>query len=707
MRNRLLLLCLLLLLLVPCAALADVCVFENERLTLSVDTESLALCVTDRPTGGVLRGGAEIPADQKLTAWTGFLQSTLSIEVSKGNSTSATRVDMLTGEARVQILERWADGLACMVDFPQQGQRIRLELLLSEDSFSLTVPQDGIEEYGDTRLCGVYLLPCFGASRLKDARGYTLVPEAAGALIAWTDGQGIPNTPYVKRIYGENAGVEVSVPMELNRPAEKITMPLYGMVNQDAGLGYLAVVESGEEAAEIQAYPGGVITDYNWAGARFILREQYVQQTSRTAGLLRVESKADVRELAIRFYILSGDQADYSGMAQRYRRALLEAEKLKQRDTRYRPRLDFLGAESKKLLLWNALVPMTTAEQMRQILADYRDAGLSAPLVIYRGWHPGGLSLSYGAGSLAMERGLGTLEELDALRDQVEAENGLFLLEEETVLANTNRLYNTRLDVARTVGQSVMEKATGKELYPTFYYLTPHKSVSMLAAYQTAYGQRFPGLALSTLPNTLFSYYSGESVVSRQESMRRCREGLESLTGITRALQNPFAGYWDQTDIFLDMPLDTTSYSFLSAEVPFLPLVLNGSIPYYSAYCNDDANAARQLLKLVEYGAYPSYLITYENVKQLEDTNSCDIFCAQWDVIKDGLLARDARLRALYTEIAGTRMIRHDILKAEVVRLEYEDGKSVLINYGNEAYSWRGKTVPAMDYLLVKGGGEQ
>ena len=147
---------------------------------------------------------------------------------------------------------------------------------------------------------------------------------------------------------------------------------------------------------------------------------------------------------------------------------------------------------------------------MCQILADYRDAGLSAPLVIYRGWHPGGLSLSYGAGSLAMERGLGTLEELDALRDQVEAENGLFLLEEETVLANTNRLYNTRLDVARTVGQSVMEKATGKELYPTFYYLTPHKSVSMLAAYQTAYGQRFPGLVLSTLPNTLFSYYSGQ-----------------------------------------------------------------------------------------------------------------------------------------------------------------------------------------------------
>ena len=99
------------------------------------------------------------------------------------------------------------------------------------------------------------------------------------------------------------------------------------------------------------------------------------------------------------------------------------------------------------------------------------------------------------------------------------------------------------------------------------------------------------------------------------------------------ALENPLAGYYGEMDAYLDLPLDTTSYSFLSAEVPFLPMVLSGQKPYYSPWLNFESNTSRTLLKLVEYGAYPSWLVTGEDVQPLINTNSSDVFTAQWNVM--------------------------------------------------------------------------
>ena len=81
------------------------------------------------------------------------------------------------------------------------------------------------------------------------------------------------------------------------------------MAYTDDQLGYLAVVEGGSEAAEIMAYPAGVITDYNWAAAHFTLREQYIAQTTRTLGLNSRESKPYMRDMTVRFYILSSEDA--------------------------------------------------------------------------------------------------------------------------------------------------------------------------------------------------------------------------------------------------------------------------------------------------------------------------------------------------------------------------------------------------------------
>lgn len=712
------LLILLLVLLLPVAALADVHTVENDNLILTIDDTTLYMTVNDKASGKSFASSIE-PASGKLTGWKAFVASPLVLDVVDGQSVITKQQSLMGNKVAIDLtmLDNGADAL---VDFTALGVKVKLQIRLEDDSIAITLPKDGLEEYPvskgvdkktgvetftDTRVCGVYLLPCFGATELDEKAGYMLVPEAAGALINFSNGEGVGSTPFSKRIYGTNIGVDKSVMTELNRPAEQITMPVYGMAYTDDQLGYLAVVEDGSEAAEIMAYPAGVITNYNWAAAHFTLREQYIAQTTRTLGLNSRESTPYLRDMTVRFYILSGENASYTGMAQRYRKALLDNGSLNTADTAYRPRVDFLGAESVQFLLWNSVEPMTSVEQMGEILADCEESGIADPLVIYRGWQPGGLTWSLGSGSVKLEGKLGSEKDLIDLAQSVRENGGKFMLEIDPVQANPDRMYNMRVDVVRTIGQTIAEYQTGKELYPSLYYLTPSRSAEIMKAMADKWGKHVDGLAVVKLPNTLYSYYSRGGNHSRGETLADY-QALLANPETTLALENPLSGYLAQTDVYLDLPLDTTSYSFLSAEVPFLPMVLSGNIPYYSSWLNFESNQQKALLKLVEYGAYPSWLLTGEDVQPLIHTNSSDVFSAQWNVLLPTMAEINAKLQALHALLDGNRMVNHEQLEDDVVRVTYENGTQVYINYRRADVTADGVTIPALGYL-VKGGDAQ
>ena len=697
--------CLLLLLLfLPLIGTAETHTVENEGYVLSIDGETMGLTMLDKAGGKLYASGADPDSVSGNAAWKGFLSSTFSIDYVSETSTAAQRADVRTGEARLSM-EKRENGADFTVDFPSLGQKMKVEIRLEADGLSIAVPGDSIQEYGETQLCGLYLLPCFGAAHLNEQAGYMLIPEAAGAIIAFSDGKGMGNTPYIKRIYGDNVGVDRSVSSRLNRPAEEITLPLYGMAYTDEGAAFLAVAEAGEEAAEMLAYPGGVITEYNWAAVRFILRESYIRQTTRTMGLPARETKAFCRNMKVRFYFLQGEEASYAGMARKYRQVLEAQNALQNAHTPYRPRLDFLGAETEKFLLWDQLVPMTTVNQAREIVKDALSRGLTPPLVNYRGWQSGGLSKNYGSGGVGLEGKLGSIRDLATLQEETEAAGGAFFLETDPVLANPNRMYNMRLDIVRSIGQTVAEIPTGKELYPFMYYLTPRRTAEILKDYQKTYQKDFPGVTLSTLPNTLFSYFSAGRNYTRGETLESVREMLEQLAGMKLALKKPLAAYYPYMRAYLDLPLSCTSYSFITAEVPFLPLVLSGHVAYYGNYNNFDSNQRRQLLKLIEYGANPSFLITWEEVQKLMNTNSSDVFTAQWTVMADTVLKTDEEIRILRTEIGDRAMTDHRLLANGVVQACYGNDLFLLVNYSDQACTVNGTQVEPLSYALVKGGG--
>lgn len=724
--------------------------FENEKLILTVNEKDLGLTVTEKETGYVLTSAVD-PSIKMGSAWKGFVSSTLTIEYTEGTATGTKKADIYSfaPEITATPLET---GVDAVVDFTAIGQRIRLEIRLLEDSFTITVPDGGIEEYefikpedlekaqkeadeayqqaaalaasngepmpaapapvdpealpkSKTAICGLYLAPLFGATHLDEKEGYLLVPDGAGALIDFTDGEGEDEPTFTKRVYGMNIGVDKPIRSKLARDEHEVTLPLYGISNTTDQVGVLAVIESGAEAAQIMANPSEYKNlKFNWATAYFNIREVYLAQLTRSKSLEKREADAYIREMSMRYYILSGEDSTYSGMARRYKKALEDEGFFDDScDVSYRTRLDFLGGETKEQLLGYGVEKMTTVSQMNEIYTSLTEKGVSEPLVIYRGWRDGGLTLSLGDDDVSLEGALGDEDELTEFANDVREAGGKFLLEIDPVKANPENSYNMRSGIVKNLGQTVAQENTGKSMFPYLYYVTPWNTAEILEEASDEWAEHVDGFALTTVPNVLFSHYSGGENHMRGETMEIYREAISDMEG-ELAMENPFAAHYGDMNYYLDLPLSGSSFSYVSQEVPFVSMVLSGHVPVYTTWLNFESNRDQALLKLVEYGVYPSYLLTYEDVQGLNYTNSNEIYSAKWTFLEDTILETEEMLRGVFAHTEGASMIDHEQLMRNFVRVTYDNGVQIYVNYRKSEMTFDGVHVPAESFVIVKGG---
>ena len=97
------------------------------------------------------------------------------------------------------------------------------------------------------------------------------------------------------------------------------------------------------------------------------------------------------------------------------------------------------------------------------------------------------------------------------------------------------------------------------------------------------------------------------------------------------ALSAPNSYLWGDTDDYFDMPLENSQYLYETDSVPFLPIVLKGSVDYYSPYINQGYYTEDSILKIIEYGAYPSFLTMKAKNEKLIGTPSADYFSINID----------------------------------------------------------------------------
>lgn len=688
-------------------------VAANDSYELYLYEPALSIIVKNTKTGAVME--STVRDEERLGSvnetWKGFLQSGIVVELQEETNTMQRKLGIEGSGAQVSV-EMIPGGFRAKLDYPTQELGFEAEVKLYDDgSITACIPESSIYENADNKKIGnIYMFPLLGSSRLDEKEGYMFVPDGNGALIYLDDKDGRFDSGYVQKVYGSDIGVGESYVLSLlwgryetHNDAEMILAPVYGMVHTDDGMGYLAVIESGDEEASIYATPNGAYSDYNWITAAFRKCTTYIQPTSNSGGSVTKVTDRIKYDINVRYMFVDGADANYTGLAKRYRDYLIEKDELVKVEDDFKVRLDFLGLDVENWMLWKKDAPVTTVDNIREIYADLESEGVTDILSIYKGWQDGGI-FDLPVTSYDVDSSIGGARELSKLMDECEGKNIDFYLFTDGVRANTET-GNTTFDTVKKMDKRLYTQDTYQNVYREFVYWTPQKSLQNLQLLQKNFVKKGVNkIALSEIGNTMFTYTMGDTMQTRLVSKYLYGEALRQISeNMDLMLEAPVQCYWQYAKAIVDMPIADSDYIYTDQSVPFLSIALKGILPMYGDYVNFEANEREYFLKLVETGIYPSFYLTYENPSELIYTNSSDVYTAQYSVYRDQILNYYDELSEVSERTKGSMIVNHEITDTGVTIVTYDNGVKLYINYDETERKAEDVTVPALSYVI---GGE-
>lgn len=680
-------------------------VAENDALALYLYEPTLSLIIRDKETGAIMESTVQ-DSDGTLNAtWESFIKSGIGFDIL--NDVNEERADLISAGGEIQVTKK-EDGFSAAVNLTKYQISFQLNVTLKEDGIEVEIPNDSIvEEQEKVSIGTIYVYPFLGYTYSYEREGYMLMPDGNGALIYLEDNDGRFTSPLTLKVWGDNAGVDESYVLSLFwdeyqtiNDAEPVLAPVFGMVHTDSQFAMLGIIEEGAEDARIAAYPNGAITNYNWISPRFTMRRIYKQLMSKeaTTAVQLQEEKRAACDIRIRYVFTNKEDADYAGLAVKYREYLLE--KLTAREDKFRIRLDFLGSDRENGMIFKKAVVMTTTDNIRDIYADLKAEGVTDIFSVYKGWQNGGIwsmpVTKYKADSKI--GGTGDLTKL--IKEAKEAGIKLYLYQ-DALRANPDTV-NTTFNVIKKLDESVYRENTYKEIYEYFNFQTPAQAIKRMNDSLDSYRKKgIDSLALTGVTNHLFSYTYNGKQYNRTENLQVFSEALENAASdFNLAMEQPLSCYWGITDSIVGMPVGTSSYIFTDEEVPFLSMALKGVIPMYADYTNFEANKNEYFLKLVETGIYPSFYLTWEDPVDLLYTNSSDLYTSRYDVYKSDIVDYYSRLKTVSDAVAGAVIVDREKNGDNVAVVTYSNGVRIYVNYNEQPVTCDGIVLEAMSFKL-------
>ncbi len=690
-------------------------VAENDNLQLYLYEPTLSVIIRDKKTGAIMESTVGESDGTLNKTWESFIHSGLGFDILNG--LNEERSDLTAGGAEISV--NYTDnGFSADINLTKYQIRMTLNVTLTDDGFTAEIPNSSIvEEQADAAtpvtIGSIYIYPFLGYTYSAERSGYMFVPDGNGSLIYLEDNDGRFSSPQTLSVWGSNAGVDETYVLSLFwdeyqtiNDGEPVLAPVFGMVHTDSQMAVLSIIESGAEDSRIIAYPNGAITNYNWITPRFTMRRIYTQLLSKeaTASVKLQESRHSQCDLKMRYIFLGGDEADYAGMAVRYREYLLNDQGLTPKDTDFRIKLDFLGSDRENGIIGKKAVTMTTTDNIRDIYDDLAASGVTDITTVYKGWQKGGI-WSVPITKYKADSEIGGTHDLTKLVEEANGKGIQFYLYQDALRANPDTV-NTTFNIIKKLNESVYEEDTYKEIYEYFNYQTPDKAVERLQSALASYKKEgIKQLALTGITNHLFSYNYNNKLYNRSDTLSVLESAITSAAqDMDILMEQPISEYWGLTSGIMGMPVNTSNYVFTDKEVPFMSIALKGILPMYADYTNFEANRSEYFLELVETGIYPSFYLTWEDPVDLLYTNSSDLYTSKYSVYKSEIVEYYEKLKEVNDAIAGATIVDHQRTADDLAIVTYSNGVKVYVNHSGNAVEYDGMTIEAMSYKVGEVG---
>lgn len=600
--------------------------------------------------------------------------------------------------------------------------KVPLSYRLDGANLVVTLDPEAIEYNTDGfYLVGVDILRYFGASMGED--GYLFVPDGSGALIRFSNGK-VSEASYGAAVYGQDETfVYTSWYQSQIDALNTVKMPVYGI--RDGNKALFAVLEEGDAYASINAEIAGKTTGYNDVYPSFTYLQYGKTSLDDIVGANSYYMYSEAKfegNYTIRYTFLADEKADYSGMAAAYRQYLLDKGVLTDRtQSKALPFFaEYIGAVNKtKTFLgikYEATEALTTFAQAQEITGRLQEDGIQNLNVVYSGWMNGGLH-----GTAAT--GLSVVPKLK--------KGGINLKELSRWMEGTGgNLYMT-LDLQYVYQDKFLDGYSNMRYAPRYFDNTNVKLNEYGLASRVSEGeaaslisscyveeiaqkltgklgkQEITGINLGTLSWELYSDLLQSNYADRQMAQTQNRKAMDILSGAGQRLlgDNANAYAWGNISEIINVPLFSNHYRVIDEEVPFYGMVLHGYLDYAGEAWNLSDDYETILLKSVESGAGLNFKWIYVPNSVLKETDFDALYSVNYEAWFDRAVESYREMNEQLGYLADQVILSHEILSENVVRVTYEDGSRVYVNYGTQEAAVEDVSVPARGYLVQRGDG--
>ena len=616
-------------------------------------------------------------------------------------------------------VEEISNGIRVTYGFAEIDMTIPVEYTLEDDKFVATVVFSEIKEGKTSYLVSINILPMLGAAATGE-EGYLLYPDGSGALIYFSEHTSL--TEYIsKKCYGEE--MAVSNKAEKSTYEEAVKMPVFGTV-RSGGNALLGIVEQGDSIAEISAYCSTYSCGYNAvssaASYRFWSEKMMFKGVSGIQKTLYRVSKNHTaqKRYSVGYYMLDGSDADYVGMANRYRQYLIEKQGLEKRITEPTFNLTLYGSvgidASFLGVHFTRIQKLTTYNQAKKMVGELSENGVDSLSVRYIGWQKSGITNSKLKNAATISSKLGGKSDWNELSSYLK-EKGYGFYPEVKFLSfqQSGGGITTRKSAIRTMFDDVAKQVkyspsvykvseTEKPLYLLKYSLLDEAMNKILKTYKKT---KAKNISVSEISEMLYSDFS-ENATYREESYQAARSSLKKLQNgfekVAIAGGNMYAATF--ANKIYDTPIYSSGNLNYDEDVPFYQIALHGLVNLATPSVMQSQDSIICLLKSVESGCELQFAGINESAIVLMGTEYDSLYntaFSDWkDYAKEWYLAYQPLLEKIYDQ----KIVGHKLLSHKVYQTDYENGISVIVNYSDDDYAPNGSTVCKAKYFAEIGG---
>ncbi len=591
--------------------------------------------------------------------------------------------------------------------------RIQLVYTLTESGLRVTVPESEIQMNAEFPIVEIELLRYFGSPKGED-EGYFLLPDGSGSIMNFYNGRGDLQN-YSVAIYGNDKAAPLNENIYSN---EQAYLPLWGIKNSNNAV--LATIDEGAAIAVLNAYPGGDrLSPY--AAATFRLRSYYRSYTSQSNDasnyFVSIENERYKGDIVLDYTLLSGDDADYMGMAKLYRKRLFgnsDSSTVSSGAV-----IELMGLIENKAgfagFTYNKETVLTDIKSVGSIAEELSAAGINNLKVKYSGWSNGGWRNGF-ANRVELNKKLGTEAELMALNEKLSAMGVGFYPDTELQYTYKDKSFDgfsSSEDVS-----TLISKAKGYliEYNPATFMRDPEYKAPAYINNPSAISRAFEGffkdynrlgidgISIRSIGRDLNADYSDTEGVGRETALRMLKESMSGISDKKVMVSGSNAWVLTFADYICDIPLGSAAFDNTDMAVPFLQAVVSGKIGYSGPALNLEGNVKEAVLQMAAFGADPYYMLSAENGKEVIEGDYSFLYSSDYGYLKEDIISTVTDYQEKMSEVIGKRIVGYEKLSDRLFKTTFENRQSVVVNYSEKEIEADGTVYAPKSYTVEKEG---